>query len=399
MNKISILKNTVQEYAWGSRTFIPELTGKSSPADKPLAELWMGDHPKGPSKVYSDGRWISLGELIRKDPSDILGKSVAEKFSKRLPFLFKVLAAARPLSIQAHPDADQARQGFAREEGGKIPLDALDRNYKDQNHKPELICALSPFLALKGFRKIEEIILLMEKVIISELKKELAVLQREPDSKGLYKFFKALLMMDHKRQDNAVSEMVAGIKKSPDIIPEFEWVIRLNKEYPGDIGALFPIILNMVQLMPGEAMFIPAGELHSYLKGMGIELMANSDNVLRGGLTPKHVDISELLKILNFTCGRADILRPKKKNNNESIYAPAAEEFQLSVISVQDGSSFDSPLKRSVEIMLCIKGDANITGDGNVLPLRKGTSFIIPSSINHYRIEGEAIFFKATVPV
>ena len=221
-----------------------------------------------------------------------------------LPFLFKVLAAAKPLSIQAHPNRDQAREGFARENRQKISLNAFNRNYKDENHKPEIICALEPFWALKGFRRVEEIILLMDKIgIRASLEEDLNALRRRPNQEGLKTFFRALINDGEGTADRVLREAVEQCEKLADDDPAFEWVIKLSEAYPDDIGILSPILLNLVHLQPGEAMNIPAGELHAYLEGAGIELMANSDNVLRGGLTPKYVDVSELLNILTFKRG------------------------------------------------------------------------------------------------
>ncbi len=400
MNKIGVLKNPIQGYAWGSKTFIPQLLGDPSPSDNPMAELWMGAHPKAPSQVLCNGEWISLSDLIQKNPEDILGESFAEKYSNKLPFLFKVLAAAKPLSIQAHPNRDQADQGFDRENGLEIPLNAPHRNYKDKNHKPEILCALTYFWAFKGFRKIEEIIVLLDKISVPALRDELISLRKQPNSEGLKKFYTAL-MMSRERQRQIVNEVVTYGKKFSNDDKVFEWMIRLNQEFPGDIGVLSPILLNLVRLQPGEAIYVPAGEFHGYLEGAGIELMANSDNVLRGGLTAKHMDVPELLKILRFSYNEVDILRPHEQKTVESFYPPVSEEFVLSMISPRQGSPFESPTKRSVEMMICIEGDARVTdlGSGEILSLKKGATIIVPAAVEQYRIDGEAKIYKASVPL
>lgn len=401
MDKIHVLKNPVQEYAWGSKTFIPQLLGEPAPSRKPQAELWMGAHPKASSQVLCDDQWISLSEFIQKNPEGILGRSVAEKFSNKLPFLLKVLAIAKPLSIQAHPNQNQAREGFARENRLKIPLKAPHRNYKDENHKPELICALTPFWALKGLRKIEDMMALMDRISVSDFKEDILNLQSHPDQKGWKEFLATLMTMEQKKQAKIVTKVIAYSEKYRDADPAFEWMIKLNQEYPDDITVLSPMFLNLVRLEPGNAMYIPAGELHAYLEGAGIELMANSDNVLRGGLTPKHIDVDELLKILNFTYDKVDILRPVGHDNNEEVYPTAAEEFLLSVISVREGSIFESSRKRSVGMMICMDGDAHVIdlSSGDTLSLTKGTSIIVPASVEQYRIEGEATIYKAMVPL
>ena len=401
MKKIAFLENQVQNYAWGSKTFIPDLLGESSPATEPQAELWMGAHPKAPSKVIIQDERISLLELIQKSPEDILGRSVARRFSNSLPFLFKVLAATKPLSIQAHPNRDQAREGFAKENRRKIPLNASNRNYKDDNHKPEIICALKPFWALKGFRKVDEILFLLDRIGASSLEGELSALRGEPNREGLKTLFKGLMTLEKGGRARIISEVLEGCTRVAMDDPAFEWVGKLSESYPDDIGILSPILLNLVHLQPGTAITISAGELHCYLGGAGIELMANSDNVLRGGLTPKHVDAQELFNILTFETGEIDLLKPKQTKDGEKVFATATDEYVLSVLDISKDTLFKSPTKRSVEIMICIDGKARITdrGTGDVLPLKKGASYIVPAGVKQYQIEGTATIYKAFVPL
>ena len=401
MKNIGILNNTVQEYAWWSYTAIPELLGNDSPANTPQAELWMGAHPKAPSKVKLNGRWMSLMKLIEKNPKDILGKVVAEKYNNRLPYLFKVLAAAKPLSIQAHPSLAQANEGYMRENSLGIPLDAYNRNYKDDNHKPECICALTFFWALNGFRKISGILALLEKICPQGLKSDLNNLRGEPNSLGLKKFFQAIMTMDRDKQNKIIAEAIINAQKFTEEDQAYKWMIDLHNEYPADIGVFSPILLNLICLKPGQAMFLPAGELHAYLDGVGIELMANSDNVLRGGLTPKHVDVPELLNVLNFEERELDILSPIVSNECERIYSSRAEEFVLSVITLKRDLTCYSPTNRSVEILLCTDGEAIITdlGNNDKLAFDRGKSIIIPSAVKKYCIEGNATLYKAAVPV
>ena len=401
MRKIGLLKNTIQEYAWGSRAAIPELLGQSVPADKPQAELWMGAHPKAPSQVFADGLWRSLPEVIQASPEETLGQKVAARFSNKLPFLFKVLAAAKPLSIQAHPNKEQAGQGFARENELGIPLDAGHRNYRDDNHKPEIICALTPFWALNGFRRIEEILSLLEEAEIPDLAEIVSLLRSHSNRDGLKKFFNHLMTTDSGKKGKIVEQAVNSAEKRTPKEPVWMWMIRLNEEYPGDIGVLSPLFLNLVRLEPQQAMYLPAGELHGYLEGVGIELMANSDNVLRGGLTPKHIDVQELLAVLNFTDGDLNILSPKNSTSGEAIYSTEAEEFVLSVIRINKTAPFSSPRDRSVEMIMCTEGEVSVTdlSDGETTRLTRGVSIIVPAAVEQYRIDGEATLYKATVPV
>ncbi len=400
MREISILRNPIQDYAWGSHTAIPELLGGPTPSDKPQAELWMGAHPMAPSEVLVDGNWRPLPELIEKFPTEILGRGVAERFGGRLPFLFKVLAAAKPLSIQVHPNLDQAKEGFARENRLGIPLTAPNRSYKDENHKPEIISALTPLWALNGFRKISDMISMLKEIDPSELSKEISDLAAHPDSNGLKRFFSTMMTMERTRQQRAVEETVAFAEKWAGEDPAFEWMLKLHAQYPGDIGVLSPVLLNVVQLEPGQAMCLDAGQLHAYLAGMGIELMANSDNVLRGGLTPKHIDVPELLRVLDFTEKEIAILAPEELVDGERTYPSEAEEFRLSVITVDAGAFYKSAKDRSVEIMISVAGRASVKDleRAEALDLKRGESILIPAAVRQYSIEGEATLYKASVP-
>ena len=400
MNTSGILQNPIQEYAWGSLTAIPELLGTRNRSNKPQAELWMGAHSKAPSKVEHDGKWISLLELIDQNPSAILGNRVAQKFNNRLPYLFKVLAAVKPLSIQAHPNLEQAKQGFKRENAADIPLDAPHRNYRDDNHKPECICALTPFWALCGFRQISDSIAYFSTICPAGMKNELEELNKNQNSVGLKRFFSFLMALDADHRQKIISEAKPNIRQQSAEDPVFEWILRLANDYPNDIGIFSPIILNLICLEPGEALFLAAGQLHAYLDGVGIELMANSDNVLRGGLTPKHIDVTELLKVLHFNELNLEILRPQNINPGEFVYESPAEEFVLSTIDLNSNTTFRSKKQRSAEILLCTDGAADLVdaGSANMISMMKGMSVIVPAAVPGYRINGEATFYKASVP-
>ncbi|MCD6218230.1 mannose-6-phosphate isomerase, class I [bacterium] len=409
MRQIHILKNTIQNYAWGSKTAIPEILGVA-PSGEPQAELWMGAHPKAPSSVVCDETSIALDEYISSNPTGVLGKTIAEKFNNKLPFLFKILAAEKPLSIQAHPNLAQAREGFKRENDDGIPLDSPVRNYRDKNHKPEIICALTPYWAMNGFRYAEDSINLLEKVAGDKtaggkvaggnLVNELDAFKKEPNNRGLKLFFQSLMEMDEERKKNVVDESVILAEKFADDNPAFEWLVRLHGEYLGDVGIFSPLLLNLIQLKPGEAMFLHAGVLHAYLHGVGIELMANSDNVLRGGLTPKHIDLPELFKVVNFRETPLDILKPESANSAESVYSSSADEFVLSVINISADNPYKSERNRSIEIMICTDGDAVIVDSiGESMDIKRGTCLMIPASVDYYSIEGDAVTYKASVPI
>ena len=399
MKMIALLDNTVQFYAWGSPSAIPELLGKQNPSGKPWAELWMGAHLKAPSRVNYGGKQQSLIELIRKFPHDILGPRISARFQNKLPYLFKVLAAARPLSIQAHPDLVQAREGFKRETAQNIPIDAPNRNYKDDNHKPECICALTKFYALYGFRPISEIVTMLATVCTVGLSHELDQLTINPDSHGLKVFYTNLMTMNPVKQKQIVDETLQNLSKisDQDIII---WMQRISVEYPSDISMLSPILLNLISLEPGQALYLPAGELHAYLEGLGIELMANSDNVLRGGITDKHIDLPELLKVVNFEPRPVDLLETTDSSENEKLFITPADEFALSLISVSENNSYFSSTSRSAEILLCSDGKAALLDSAtkNSLKIKKGDSVLIPAAVKDYQISGKAVFYKAAVP-
>ncbi|MCJ7617429.1 MAG: mannose-6-phosphate isomerase, class I, partial [Desulfobacterales bacterium] len=282
-----------------------------------------------------------------------------------------------------------------------IPLDSPTRNYRDENHKPECICALTPFVALYGFRKISEIISLTEKICRKVLDKEINNLKRQPNSEGMKSFFHSLITMNNRRKKQIIEHAITNAQKLSEDNPGFKWIVNLYKEYPDDMGIFAPILLNLISLKPGQALFLPSGELHAYLDGLGIELMANSDNVLRGGLTKKHIDVVELFKVLNFEEKKVDILISKKNKNCEKFYNVPTKEFVLSVISDEKNISYTSPEKRSVEIILCADGKASVTdiSINENITLTRGTSVIIPSSVKKYKIEGKATLYKASVPV
>jgi mannose-6-phosphate isomerase len=387
------LINTIQEYAWGDKTSLSQLLGVSNLENKPQAELWLGAHPKSPSIVLNGSEKIPLDKLIARSPHSTLGEKVKNKFGK-LPFLLKILAAGEPLSIQAHPNLEQAKNGFARENLEKIPLDAFQRSYKDDNHKPEIICALTLFHAMNGFRPIPQIVSNLEKIPDPFFQNLVSVLKKNEATIGLKQFFEEVMRCPEKLKENLLQQACLVAQKNKDIA--FEWVLTLNKQYPGDIGALCPLFLNVITLHPGEAMFLEAGRLHSYLKGVGVELMANSDNVLRGGLTPKFVDIDELLKILKFEVSNLQILKPQGFLE-EKYFQDFVEEFSLSVIESPGDRTYEIEQNKKPSILICISGSGRFFDEENDIHFEKGQSFFIPASQATFKISGSGFFYRATV--
>jgi mannose-6-phosphate isomerase len=394
------LENVVQNYAWGSTTAIADLLGQPSPAPEPQAELWMGTHSQGPSMVIADGGRIPLQQLIEQQPHDILGPDIVLRFGKALPYLFKVLAAARPLSIQAHPSKDQAEAGFSREDREGKPLDAPDRSYRDDNHKPEIICALTPFWGLNGFRSPSDAAELLAPVCPKVLEDGFQRLT-SPQGQGLREFFTAMLTLSADQRQTAARQVVKKATPRAEASPVYRWMVDLALAYPADMGILSPALLNLVCLAPGQAMYLPAGQLHAYLDGVGIELMANSDNVLRGGLTPKHVDVPELLKVVRFAETSVKILDPAPVRPAESGFDCPAAEFSLGLIQTSSHQPYVSPSIRSVEMLLCTAGQGRLDHDGRgeTLLVNKGDSFLVPACLGAYRVSGSVTFYKATVPI
>ncbi|MCH8889649.1 MAG: mannose-6-phosphate isomerase, class I [Myxococcales bacterium] len=393
------LGNPIREYAWGSRSAIAELLGQPTPSPRPQAEIWMGAHPNDPSRARCGDSWIPLPELLRKDPTGILGEAVAARFDGGLPFLFKVLAVGQPLSIQAHPNRGQARAGFDRESAQGIALDARERNYRDPHPKPELICAVSPFSALCGFRPIPEIAGAFRAFRVETFASEIEALECAAGQAALERLIAAVLSADGDRLALAIEQVAKGAElRSED--PVARWITALAALYPGDVGVLAPLFLNLVVLAPGEAMYLAAGALHSYLEGVGIEIMGNSDNVLRGGLTAKHVDVPELCRVLRFEPREAEILLPREISPSERIFETSADEFELAVLTVAEGEPWRSARSRGVEILLAIEGDVTITdrGAGESFALERGASVLIPDSVECYELAGRGVAYRAGMP-
>lgn len=346
---MKLLEGAVRSYAWGSRTALAELAGRATPSDHPEAELWFGSHPGDPARIAgaaTSGDEADLLQVIRADPRGVLGPEVVDAFGTRLPFLIKLLAAAEPLSLQAHPSLAQAREGYAAEEAAGIPRDSPQRNYRDDNHKPELVVALTEFDALAGFRDPHRTVALLEALAVPALEPSIALLREEPDAQGLRTLFTTWITLPSLGLTElapAVVEAAVGLAESTDD-PEFalaaQTTVDLAREYPGDVGPLAALLLNRVRLQPGQGLYLPAGNLHAYLHGVGVEIMASSDNVLRGGLTPKYVDVPELLRVLDFTpCPQPVVVPEPDALPGVQRYRTPTREFALSVIRLAAGQT------------------------------------------------------------
>lgn len=382
------LTNTIRPYAWGSTTAIPALLG-IEPTGEPQAEMWMGAHPGAPSRLDRGAGETTLSDVIAADPEGELGAAAVAKFGPRLPFLLKLLAAGAPLSLQVHPDLAQAKEGFADEERRGIPVDAGHRNYKDPNHKPEVICALTPFDGLCGFRPPQEAADLIAGLGVDSLKPYVDLLRAHPEEAALREMLTAVLTADRVEMARTVAEAAAAAER---LGGPYKPYASLVHDYPSDPGVIAAMLLNHVQLQPGEAMFLGAGVPHAYIDGLGVELLANSDNVLRAGLTPKHVDVPELLKIVKFEPGDPSVLRPE--GNGEEVYETPIDEFRLSRFVLAPGAGARTLPSGAPQILLCTAGSPKV----GELTLSPGESVFVPAS-EKSELSGTGTIFRATVMV
>ncbi|MDR1900450.1 MAG: mannose-6-phosphate isomerase, class I [Treponema sp.] len=429
-DRIYKLSNQVKHYGWGSPDEIPALLGADNAEGRPWAELWMGVHPGGPSETVDRGTALSLGDLIGADPLRHLGQEVYETFGT-LPFLFKVLAAGKPLSLQAHPNREQATRGFERENARGLLPDSPERNYRDPNHKPELVCALGPFTALCGFKRPEEIALGLDEFLRKApppLKQGLRPLteslrqggggqgsRQEGAAAALEGFCTALYGLGAEIRDALTAYIPEAEKQygAEGMLPwreyteEWRYMAAFARLYPGDPALISPLFLNIVHLKAGEAMYLPAGVLHAYLHGLAVELMANSDNVLRGGLSSKHIDPEELIGILDFSPFNPAILRPPAEGFSENgpsscfSYPCPSEEFTLSVMKGRGDRSGGPGLAgfgpAGPSIALVTEGQVLVTGEeGKEWTLKKGESAFIPPLAAALRFSGNYTLYLAS---
>ncbi|MGC3003584.1 mannose-6-phosphate isomerase, class I [Streptomyces sp. G35A] len=378
------LDNTIRPYAWGSTTALPRLLG-TEPTGEPQAEMWMGAHPGAPSRT---GRG-TLVEVIDADPETELGAASVARFGPRLPFLLKLLAAGAPLSLQVHPDLEQAKEGYADEERRGIPVDAPHRNYKDANHKPELICALTEFDGLCGFRDPLRAAELLDGLGVDSLKPYVDLLHAHPEDAALREVLTAILTADPDGMAGTVMEAAAACDRLGGPYAPYADIAH---HYPGDPGVIAAMLLNHVRLQPGEALFLGAGVPHAYLDGLGVEIMANSDNVLRCGLTPKHVDVPELLRIVRFEAGDPGVLRPEAGPDGEEVYETPIDEFRLSRYVLPAGGTAHDLTSATAQILLCTAGSVR----AGAHELSPGGSVFVPAG-EKAEVSGTGTVFRATV--
>lgn len=362
-----------RNYAWGSMTAIQQLLGRPVDGGR-IAELWFGAHPGAPSPVPQRG--TTLDAVIATAPEALLGHRVVDRFGPQLPFLLKILAADSALSIQVHPTSQQARAGFAREQAAGIALDAPNRNYRDPNHKPELLCALTPFTALCGFRSPTATLALLQELDVAELA-FLADRLRGPDP--LRTAFRAVLeLAEPEPVVDALTCRIDGAQEDA-----LRAVQLAATDFPGDAGVLLALLLNPVVLAPGEAIYLGAGNVHAYLRGTGIEIMANSDNVLRCGLTQKHIDVAAVLETADFR----PLDEPRYPDTGGHFAVPVPD-FALTRLVIDEPTGLDDP---GPSIVLCAEGRIGV-GELALLP---GRAAFVPAG-EHTTIGGRGLAFIAT---
>lgn len=393
------LDGKIRHYPWGSHTLIASLRGDVQESPRPEAELWFGAHPAGSADVAG----TPLIDIISANPGYHLGQRVRRAFGDQLPFLLKILAAAEPLSLQAHPSLAQAKEGFERENELGIALNADNRNYKDANHKPELVVALSEFEAMAGFRPMDKTLELFEELGCAEVDRYLGMLDRsaESESSDLRVLFTTWISIPLTSRTKLIDDIVtsAALTLSRPGLPEWMKeelanVVALHERYPYDVGVLGALLLNKFTLQPGEGLYLDAGQLHAYVKGLGVEIMANSDNVLRGGLTSKHVDVPELVKVLDFS----SLTDPQVQTaiDGEWISYPAPiEEFKLSKLKLTAPAIVDAD---GPAIVLVTDGSATLTCGSDTLELSAGQAAWIPAADPQVELAATgATVFVATV--
>ena len=409
------LEGVVQHYDWGGYNFIPELLGMENATRRPFAELWIGAHAKAPSIVDLGGVQEPLDKLIAEEPEAILGAAANARFGGRLPYLFKILDVHKMLSIQAHPTLAQALRGFARENAEGIRLEASSRNYKDDNHKPEIGVALTDFWMLHGFRPLEQIADTLGQnpelgSLMVGFPQRLAAGGHDHDARRglLRELYSNSMNMPQEQVDLLLNALLSRLREKPLAGKDTAdyWALRAAENFPlpgghRDRGIFSVYLLNLVHLRPGQGTFQPAGVLHAYLEGVNVELMANSDNVLRGGLTTKHVDVAELLRILTFEGGTPEILDGIQVSAEERVYRTPAEEFELSRISLRPRSQYAGEATYGPKSLLVLQGAATVTAAGKRRSLGPGAIVFVPCGTQFViRTEAEEMLaFQAGLPL
>jgi mannose-6-phosphate isomerase len=392
---VDLLEPRVQPYAWGSRTAIAELQGRPAPTARPEAELWMGAHPSAPSGIDRAGHHTTLDEVIAADPAGELGAPCAERFGGRLPFLLKVLAARKALSIQVHPSREQAEAGYRAEtERGLAPGDKA-RNYVDDWPKPEILCALTPFEVLAGMRPAADAAALLRALAVPELDPLAAMLAAADGPAALTEALAAILNWPPATSATLIAEVTAACGRlaaeGGPYAASCAATVRIAADHPGDLGVVASLLLRHAMLLPGQAVFMPAGGLHAYLHGTGIELLANSDNVVRAGLTSKHIDVLELLRLTDPAID-VPVIEPRALGDGVVVYDTAAPEFTL--FRAELGPGEITLPGHGARLVLCTEGTVTLRAAGT-LKVGRGESCFVSAADGAVTASGPGVMFVA----
>jgi mannose-6-phosphate isomerase len=395
---VDLLEPVIQPYAWGSSYAIAEIQGRPTPSPGPEAELWMGAHQSSPSGVERDGLATTLDAVIAADPIGELGQECVDRFGPRLPFLLKILAAEKALSIQVHPDRSQAEAGFQAENDRGMSQGDPARNYVDDWPKPEVLCALTPFEALAGFRDPREAADLLETLEIEDLNPLAVALRASKNPSSLTGALGRILGWPQPARAALLDDVVAACARvaaeGGSHAGSCDAAVRISADHPADIGVLASLLFEHLVLQPGEALFMPAGGLHAYVRGVGVELLANSDNVLRAGLTSKHMDVAELLRIVDPSVA-VPVLQPREVTDSVVVYDTPVPEFRLYRLACTVG---DLPVPGDgPRIVLCLDGEAELRdASGTQLKLGRGHSCFLPAADGPATAAGLATLVTAT---
>jgi mannose-6-phosphate isomerase len=408
------LQGVVQHYDWGGSDFIPALLGVGNAAGEPFGELWIGAHDKAPSLVEVAGAQVTLNKLIAEQPEAMLGSAAALRFGNRLPYLLKILDVHKMLSIQAHPTLAQATEGFAREQAEGIPLQASQRNYKDDNHKPEIGVALTEFWMLHGFRPLEQIAQTLKDTpevgaLMPDFAQRLAEVGHDHEARRalLRVLYSSMMRMPQDKVDGLLNTLLARLEANRTTNKDCAdyWALRAAENFPlpgghRDRGIFSVYLLNLLHMKPGQGTFQPAGVLHAYLEGVNVELMANSDNVLRGGLTTKHVDVTELLHILTFEGGTPEVFSGTVVSSQVKVYHTPAEEFELSRIGLTPHSRYTGEAVYGPKALLVLHGSGTLTAAGRTSSLTRGSSWFVACGTEFVITTGteDLVIFQAGLP-
>ena len=394
-----------QRYDWGSTTAVFDFLGQE-PDGQPWAELWLGAHPNGPTHLVDasgDASPTTLEQLVAAEPQRLLGADVVRRFGPQLPYLLKVIAPGQVLSLQVHPSLEQAAEGYALEnEAGIAPSHPL-RNYKDPNHKPEMVLALEHFEAVAGFRaprRAAEVLAGLESRLARRMRRSLVL---NPTRFGIRQVFSDLVSVGSRPTCQEVDDLAAelagrlGRGESPSRRVDAN-AVAMARTFPGDPGIAAALLLNPVTLRPGEALFVPAGSVHAYVSGLGVEIMASSDNVLRAGLTHKHVDVPELLRILDPTASPPTRIAPERVSRAVSTFYAPVDDFELSDVHLRDANVRERIRGVGPRTVVCLNGAAQLEANGQVVDVSAGQAVFVPSCDGPLAARGFGHLVQAAVP-